>query len=50
MPRQPNILFIVTDEERFSLPRPDGFTLPARERIAEGGVTFERYYAANQLT
>lgn len=47
MPRQPNVLFIVTDEERFSLPRPEGFHLPARERIAEQGVTFERYYAAS---
>lgn len=46
MARSPNILLITTDEERFHLPRPSGFSLPARERIAEGGVTFERAYAA----
>jgi len=45
--RAPNILLITTDEERFALPRPDGFSLPARARIAESGTTFERYYAAS---
>ena len=43
----PNILLITTDEERFRVPHPEGFVLPARERIAESGVTFERYYAAS---
>jgi arylsulfatase len=43
----PNILLITTDEERFHIPRPAGFALPARERIAEAGTTFERYYAAS---
>jgi arylsulfatase len=42
-----NVLMITTDEERFELPRPDGFSLPARERLAARGVTFERYYAAS---
>ena len=42
----PNILLITTDEERFHIPRPPGFALPARDRIAESGVTFERYYSA----
>jgi arylsulfatase len=42
-----NVLLITTDEERFGIPRPDGFSLPARERIAESGTTFERYYAAS---
>jgi arylsulfatase len=42
-----NILLITTDEERFDIPRPDGFSLPARERVAESGTTFERYYAAS---
>jgi arylsulfatase len=42
-----NILLITTDEERFRLPRPPGFSLPARERLAESGVTFERFYAAS---
>jgi arylsulfatase len=49
MARRPNILLIVTDEERFALPRPAGFSLPARERIAAEGVTFERYYAASTM-
>jgi arylsulfatase len=47
MTRRPNILLIVTDEERVSLPRPPGFCLPARERIAARGTTFERYYTAS---
>ena len=42
-----NILLITTDEERFHLPRPAGFALPARERVAASGTTFERYYAAS---
>ncbi|WP_405786589.1 sulfatase-like hydrolase/transferase [Streptomyces sp. NBC_00029] len=46
MTERPNILLIVTDEERASLPRPPGFSLPARERIAARGTTFERYYTA----
>jgi arylsulfatase len=44
--RGPNILLITTDEERFHLPRPSGFSLPARERIAQAGTTFTSYYAA----
>jgi arylsulfatase len=44
--RTPNILLITSDEERFDLPRPAGFSLPGRERIAAAGTTFERYYAA----
>ncbi len=47
MGRAPNILLITTDEERFRIPRPDGFSLPARERVAESGITFERYYAGS---
>ncbi|MFE2009121.1 sulfatase-like hydrolase/transferase [Streptomyces sp. NPDC059491] len=47
MTGRPNILLIVTDEERHSLPRPQGFSLPARERIAARGTTFERYYTAS---
>jgi arylsulfatase len=38
---------ITTDEERFHVPRPADFTLPARERVAESGTTFERFYAAS---
>jgi arylsulfatase len=42
-----NILLITTDEERFHIPRPPGFSLPARDRVAESGITFERFYAAS---
>lgn len=49
MTRRPNILLIVTDEERFALPRPDGFSLPGRERLAARGVGFDRYYAASAM-
>src|SRR5215475_12034207 len=47
MDRAPNILLITTDEERFDVPRPDGFSLPARARIADSDTTFARYYAAS---
>ncbi|MFJ6048095.1 sulfatase-like hydrolase/transferase [Streptomyces sp. NPDC092307] len=47
MARRPNILLIVTDEERAVLPRAQGYSLPARERIAARGVTFDRYYTAS---
>ncbi|MEZ0095247.1 sulfatase-like hydrolase/transferase [Streptacidiphilus sp. EB129] len=49
MTRSPNILLIVTDEERFNVPRPAGFSLPARERLATRGTTFEHYYAASAM-
>lgn len=42
---RPNILLIVTDEQRFNLPQADGWSLPGQERIAERGVTFTRNYA-----
>jgi arylsulfatase A-like enzyme len=44
---RPNILLITSDEERYTLPNPDGFVLPARERLQECGVTFDRYYVAS---
>jgi arylsulfatase len=43
----PNILLITTDEERWNIPRPAGFSLPARERLAEAGTSFTRFYAAS---
>jgi arylsulfatase A-like enzyme len=46
---RPNILLIVTDEERQRIPRPAGFSLPARERMAEQGVSFDNYYAASAM-
>jgi arylsulfatase A-like enzyme len=45
--RGPNILLITTDEERYSIPRPEGFSLPAHQRLAEAGTTFERYYVGS---
>jgi arylsulfatase len=47
MAARPNILLITTDEERFHLPHPPGYSLPARERVAASGTTFERFYAAS---
>lgn len=44
---RPNILLLVTDEERYSLPRPEGFALPGRERVQQRGVSFDRYYVAS---
>src|SRR5262245_40986255 len=44
---RPNILLIVSDEERFNIPRPNGYSLPARERLAASGITFENYYGAS---
>lgn len=41
--RRPNVLLITTDEERAKLPRPPGYSLPARERIEEFGTTFDSY-------
>jgi arylsulfatase A-like enzyme len=49
VPSRPNILLITTDEERYALPRPDGYALPARERIEARGTSFERYYVASAM-
>src|SRR5512143_887438 len=38
-----NILFVFTDQERFSLPRPPGLSLPGHERLARDGVTFANH-------
>jgi arylsulfatase A-like enzyme len=38
---------ITSDGERYTLPDPQGFVLPARERLQERGVTFDRYYVAS---
>jgi arylsulfatase len=47
--RQPNILLITTDEERFRIPTPAGFSLPARDRLTAAGVSFERFYVASAM-
>jgi arylsulfatase len=46
---RPNILLLVTDEERQHIPHPAGYSLPARERMAERGVSFDNYYAASAM-
>jgi arylsulfatase len=40
-----NIMFILTDQERYFRPDelPAGYTLPARERLAQRGVVFENH-------
>src|SRR5512140_3174926 len=40
-----NILFILTDQERFFRPGelPQGYRLPAHERLAKSGITFENH-------
>ncbi|MGV1009150.1 MAG: sulfatase-like hydrolase/transferase [Dermatophilaceae bacterium] len=43
------MLLITTDEERQRLPRPDGFSLPAREWLQDRGTTFDRYYVASAM-
>jgi arylsulfatase len=47
VPERPNILLITTDEERANVPRPHGYVLPARERLAEHGVRLTNYYTAS---
>ncbi|GAY16763.1 sulfatase-like hydrolase/transferase [Mycobacterium sp. shizuoka-1] len=42
----PNIVFIFTDQERYFRSWPQGMSLPARERLAEGGVTFHNHYSS----
>ena len=37
--RGPNILLITTDEERARLPVAPGYSLPARERLGEAGLS-----------
>jgi arylsulfatase A-like enzyme len=46
---RPNILLVVTDEERYRFPHPAGFSLPARERVAAGGTSFDNYYVASAM-
>jgi len=44
-----NILMIVTDQERYMTPNelPDGFRLPAQEKLASRGVVFENHQVAS---
>ncbi|WP_137180493.1 sulfatase-like hydrolase/transferase [Roseomonas sp. AR75] len=44
--RPPNLLFLFTDQQRV-LPRlPTGLSLPAQERLARSGVTFNAHYCS----
>ena len=42
--RKPNILLIVSDQERQRDWLPNGFVLPARQRLIDGGLEFTNYY------
>src|SRR5262245_50300291 len=41
-----NILFIFTDQERFTTKWPTGLSLPGRERLQQTGVTFTQHYTS----
>jgi arylsulfatase len=47
--RPPNILFIVTDQERYFRPGelPAGYTLPGHERLRKAGTTFTNHNIAS---
>jgi arylsulfatase len=38
-----NILFVFTDQERFTRPSPAGLSMPGHERLAQSGVTFTNH-------
>ncbi|MGW0182841.1 sulfatase-like hydrolase/transferase [Nocardia sp. NPDC003345] len=42
--RRPNILVIMTDQERADIALPDGFRLPTRDRLAASGVRFAMHH------
>lgn len=42
--KQPNILFVFTDQERYLKDTPRGFRLPAHERLQKAGITFHNHY------
>ncbi|MCE2524829.1 MAG: sulfatase-like hydrolase/transferase [Acidimicrobiia bacterium] len=42
--RRPNVCFILTDQERHRGWLPDDVDLPARRRLLEGGMEFNRHY------
>ncbi len=45
--RRPNILLIVTDQERYLDKLPPGYSLPGRERLEELGTTFTNHQIAS---
>lgn len=42
--RQPNVLFVFTDQERYIDNLPPGFMLPGHERLMRRGVSFANHY------
>ncbi|PWS34852.1 sulfatase [Falsiroseomonas bella] len=42
--RPPNLLFVFTDQERYAARWPAGLSLPAHERLARAGVTFNAHH------
>src|SRR5512139_3938329 len=49
MPKQPNILMIVTDQEYAHQPLPAGFVLSNRDRLHARGVTFNNHHATTTV-
>jgi arylsulfatase A-like enzyme len=47
--RAPNVLLLITDQERVRRHLPDHVRFEQRDRLAEGGLTFARYYVATAL-
>src|SRR5262245_56054052 len=41
-----NILFVFTDQERYTSKWPTGLSLPGRERLQQTGVTFTQHYTS----
>src|SRR5262245_28469382 len=41
-----NILFVFTDQERYTAKWPAGLSLPAHERLQNTGVTFTQHYTS----
>lgn len=46
---RPNVLLITTDEERYKLPKLEGFSLPARDWLHRRGTSFDNYYVASAM-
>lgn len=42
--KQPNVLFIFTDQERYLKDTPKEFTLPGHEKLMNQGISFDQHY------
>ncbi len=47
--RQPNILFILVDQERYFKEHPKELEIPGRRRLMDMGVTFTNHYIASAV-